>query len=58
MGFGSGPEVLAETQMQLYVSGEIVIVPSARGAFVFMRGAPNRWVFVDFESLTPTPTTR
>jgi len=56
MGFGSGPEVLAETEMQLYVSGEIVVVPSAGGAFVFMRGAPNRWQFVSFESLTPTPS--
>jgi len=57
MGFGSGPEVLAETEMQLYVSGEVVAVPSVGGAFVFMRGAPNRWLFIDFESLTPTPAT-
>lgn len=56
LGFGIGPEVLAETNMQLYISGEIVVVPSSGGTFAFVRGVPNRWQFVEFESLTPTPS--
>lgn len=53
LGFGTAPEILTDTSMQLYEGGEVVEVPTAGGVFVFVRGAPNRWQLITGNQPSP-----